>query len=375
MVRDVFITAAKRSPVAPRGGALAHLDLGDLSGPVLRAVATDTDRDGGTHVICGNALGAGGNPARFIALAAGLSEVTAAFSIDTQCCAGLDAIGLGLRLIQSGGADTVLAGGAESFSRAPIRMHRPINKDAVPVPYDRPAFSPWADRDPDMITAAGALADRDRISRTRQETYAIESHAKHRAAAATGSFADEIVPLAGIDTDTFARDLRPATCARLPALAGSNAYAVTAATTAVEADAAAFVRLSSTPVPGDVPIRVIDHMAIGGDPAMPATVPRDAVVAILSRSRNISSADLMCVEVMEAFAVQAIDFIDNAGVSIDRINNDGGALARGHPIAASGAILAVRLVQRLKSAPAGCHGLAVIAGAGGLASALLLRRD
>lgn len=375
MVREVFITAAKRSPVAPRGGALAHLDLAGLAGPVLRAVATGTDRDGGTHVICGNALGAGGNPARLIALAAGLPETTPALSVDTQCCAGLDAIGLGLRLIQSGGADAALAGGAESFSRAPIRMHRPFDTDAAPIAYDRPAFSPWADRDPDMISAAGVLADRNRITRPRQETYAIDSHAKHRATATAGQFADEIVPLNGVDTDTFARPLRRETCARLPALAGSDAHAVTAATTAVEADAAAFVRMSSTPVPDDIPIRVIDHVAVGGDPAMPATVPRDAMAAILSQNRNVSAADLMCVEVMEAFAVQAIDFIDTADIPIDRINNDGGALARGHPIAASGAILAVRLAQRLKSAPAGSHGLAVIAGAGGLASALLLRRD
>ncbi len=374
MSRPVYIAAAKRSPVCPRRGGLGGLSLSDLGGPVLASVAGTVDA-GRTRVVLGNALGAGGNPARMVALAAGLPTDVAAMTVDTQCCAGLDAVALGAHLIGAGAADTVLAGGVESFSRAPLRAHRPLDPGGDPQPYDRPPFTPWADRDPDMIAAAGALSDLRGISRTRQEAFAIDSHAKHRAAQAAGAFAAEIVPLAGITADSFARDLSPGLCARLPALAGTATHAVTAATTAVEADAAACLRLSSTPPQDGPAIRLLASVSVGGDPALPGAVPSAAISRILSQNGNISPESLFAIEIMEAFAAQIIDAIDNAGLPIDRINTDGGALARGHPIGASGAILAVRLVQRLWAAPAGSLGLAAIAGAGGLATAVLMGRD
>ena len=117
MTRPVYVGAARRSIVAPRGGALAHLEPHQLAAPVLQAVLRDAGL--ASHqideVICGNALGAGGNPARLLVLAAGLPEKVAGLTIDRQCCSGLDALLLGQALISAGQADVVIAGGVESY--------------------------------------------------------------------------------------------------------------------------------------------------------------------------------------------------------------------------------------------------------------------
>ncbi|MCV0429060.1 MAG: thiolase family protein, partial [Roseibium sp.] len=132
---SAFIIAARRTPVAPRGGDLSAYQADELAAPVLAALVRDTGLSGNQvdHVILGNALYAGGNPARLAALRAGLPQSVPAMTLDTQCCSGLDAILQGVRLIESGAADCVLAGGAESFSRAPIRMHRPLDRQGGPV--------------------------------------------------------------------------------------------------------------------------------------------------------------------------------------------------------------------------------------------------
>ena len=122
-----LIHAWARSAVVPHGGAFGQLTAHELGAPVLQALLAR----GGVHpeavdaLVIGNALGAGGNPARMLTLAAGLPERCPAYTVDTQCCAGLDAVTLAVGLIASGQADVVVAGGVEAWSRAPIRQHRP----------------------------------------------------------------------------------------------------------------------------------------------------------------------------------------------------------------------------------------------------------
>jgi acetyl-CoA C-acetyltransferase len=373
-----FIAAARRTAVVPRGGAFAGIEAIDLAASSIRAVLDDaglspSDVD---EVMLGNALYGGGNPARVAALKAAVPAEVPASTIDTQCCAGLDAILLAAARIKAGEADVIVAGGVESFSRAPIRARRPTSPDEVAQPYDRPPFTPWPERDPDMIPAAAALAAEWDMSRSAQEAFAIESHRK---ALARGAPAAEFVKLCGLAHDPFARRLTTGLCTRLPVLAGSSTHGVTAATTAVEADAAAAVLLVSERALASIrpPARII-HIAgagrTGGDPERPALAPIAAARSALQHA-GLSGSLVSVAEIMEAFAVQAMACIRALDLDPARVNPGGGALGRGHPIGASGAIVAVRAWHELQMMDSGASGLAAIAAAGGLGSAVLLRAE
>ncbi|SFJ82246.1 thiolase family protein [Bradyrhizobium sp. Gha] len=372
-MRVAYLVAARRTAVAARGGAFKAVEADELGAAPIRAVVADTGiaPEAIDDVIFGNALYGGGNPARLAALRAGLPDHVPALTIDSQCCGGLDAIMLAAERIASGSADAVIAGGVESFSRAPLRARRPRHADETPLPYDRPPFAPWPERDPDMIAAAATLAERFAISRARQDEFAIASHRK---ALQNPPGAAEIVPLAALAQDAFPRALTGATCARLAPLAGNAAFGVTRATVAVEADAAAALLVVSETMARRLnakrPLSIISAVRRGGDPAIPGMAPIAAAERLLAAER-IAPARIAVAEVMEAFAAQAIACVEGIGVPESSLNRAGGGLARGHPIGASGAILAVRLWHELQSEPSGVLGLAAIAAAGGLGSALL----
>ncbi|MGJ8618108.1 MAG: beta-ketoacyl synthase N-terminal-like domain-containing protein, partial [Sulfitobacter sp.] len=175
---SAYIIAACRSPVAPRGGALSQLSMHDLAAPILRAALSQAKLDPNDvdEVIVSNALGAGGNPARIMSLAAGLPDRIAGLSIDRQCAGGLDALLLARQMIRSGDANVVVAGGVESYSRRPMRMQT-FADGRAPVAYDQAPFTPWPDRDPDMAEAADALAKSQGITRKAQDEWAMSSHA------------------------------------------------------------------------------------------------------------------------------------------------------------------------------------------------------
>ena len=374
MNRDVFITDAKRTPVAPRGGAFSALSVDELCAPVIGKIREQATMDADVElVLVGNGLYGGGNPARLVALATGIPETVSAMTVDTQCCAGMDAISLAADAIRVGRASCVLAGGVESFSRSPVRLHRGLRPGDQNVRYDRPPFTPWPNRDPDMLAAAAELASAGEILRADQEDFAIGSHERARTASAADGFLDEIAPVADVSRDEFTRNLSLTLCARMPVLAGASPHGITAATTAVEADAAAFVMLRETPDETGATIRLRDSIAGGADPTLPGLAPIEVARQLLDRN-GLAPDDLACVEIMEAFAAQAIAFINALDLPPSHVNVSGGALARGHPIGASGAILVVRLVHELRKLPEGSLGLGAIAGAGGLASCILVER-
>ncbi|WP_371345106.1 beta-ketoacyl synthase N-terminal-like domain-containing protein [Ancylobacter sp. IITR112] len=373
-MNPAFLLAARRTAVAPRGGAFRAVEAHDLAAPVLRACLDDAgvaphEVD---HVLLGNALSGGGNVARLAALAAGLSESVPALTVDTQCCSGLDAIQLAACLVQSGAARLVLAGGVESFSRSPLRGTRPKAKGEAPVFYDRPPFTPWPARDPDMIEVLARAAQG--YSRERQAEFAIASHA--RALAARERLEAEIVPVAGLAFDSFTRALTPALCARAPVLHREGASELDAAGVAVEADAAAVVLVGAQ--------GWADRRRQGGHPVAEVSFarsfggaadnPPEALDDALARAPLPDWREISVVELMEASAGQALTTCARAGLDPASINRGGGALARGHPIGASGAILAVRQFHELAREAPGMLGLSAIAAAGGLASVLMLQR-
>ncbi|MDM7932895.1 thiolase family protein [Tabrizicola sp.] len=347
------LIAARRTAVVPRGGAFARLSIEALAAPVLLACLADAGigADRVDEVILSNALGAGGNPARRVALAAGLPEHVAGLTLDRQCAGGLDAILLARALVDSGAADVVLAGGVESYSRRPLRLATDPDGGA-PMAYDQSPFTPWPDRDPGMADAAEALAQRLGISRDRQEAWAAESHAK----ALKADHSAEIVAVADVTRDAFARRLTPGLLARAPVVSGS----VTAATAAVAADAAAVCLVVSDRVAKGRGLAILGGATVGANPVEPGLAPLAAIARVWDRT------PLTMVEVMEAYAVQAIAVVEGAAIDPALVNSGGGALARGHPIGASGAILAVRLFHGLQQG----RGLATIASAGGIGTAL-----
>lgn len=372
-----WIVDAVRTAVAPRQGAHALMQANDLASEVIKALVARelADIDGRIEVILGNGLYGGGNPARVAALQAGLAPVSPAFTLDTQCCSGLDAIAFAAARISSGCADIVLAGGVESYSRSPLRFWRPLDASQAPIFYARPPFTPWPDQDPDLIVAAADLAAELKITRGAQEEYAIESHRK---AISKSSMSAEIVCVNGLREDSFSRRLSQKICSRLSAIAGHTPFDLTAATIAVEADAAAVLLLASEKYLNRLsrlhhPVRIVGSNTGGFDPSRPALAPIEPARQAL-RAHSTSVESLAVVEIMEAFAVQAMAFLSIMGVNPAIANRRGGALARGHPIGASGAILAVRLFHELQMEANRARGLAAIAAAGGLGSALLLER-
>ncbi len=364
---NAYIIAACRSPVAPRGGALSHLALHALAAPIVQAALSQAGIAGAdvNELFASNALGAGGNPARIIALAAGLPETIAGLSIDRQCAGGMDTLLLARQMIRSGDADVVIAGGVESYSRRPLRLHT-FADGRVPVAYDQAPFTPWSDRDPDMAGAADTLAKSQGITRDAQDLWAMNSH---KAAMAFHPTAAELIPLAGVIKDTFTRRLTPALCARATTITGT----ITAANAAVAADAAAFCIVVSERIARSLngaKVEIIAGATMGGAPDCPGLAPLVAIKNVLEQT-GISAAELTAAEIMEAYAVQAIACVKRAGLDPKIVNQCGGALARGHPIGASGTINVVRLFHTLQST--GGTGLAAIAAAGGIGSALLLR--
>lgn len=371
-----FLIAARRTPVVPRNGAFSELEAHELAAPVFQALLDDAGIESTLvdSVIMGNALYAGGNPARMASLAAGLPESVAAMTIDTQCCSGMDAISLAVSRVESANDDVVIAGGLESWSRAPIRTRRATRRGEPHIDYLRPPFSPWPERDPDMLVAAASLAMLENISRSEQERFAQASHERALLSRKAG-LSGEIVALNAVLDDAFSRVLSDKLLKRLPVISEAGACSLTSATAAVEADAGAAVLVVSEKALPKVlksgrPVKVCGLLSCGSDPGQPALAATQAVLRLLERL-NINIQSISVVELMEAFAVQAIVGYRTIGLDPKKTNRSGGALSRGHPVGASGAINVVRLWHELQKEPAGSLGLAGIAAAGGLGTAMV----
>lgn len=383
-----LIAAWARSAVAPRGGAFRQLTPHELAAPLIQALLNSTGLPPAAidAVIAGNALGAGGNPARMGALAAGLPDGCAALSIDTQCCSGLDAVNTAVGLIASGQAAVVIAGGVEAWSRAPIRQHRPLQADGIAQAYERPAFAPDPARDPDLLVSAARHAARHGHTRSAQDAHAVLSH--QRALAGCLAMRDEIVPIAGLDCDAYPRHLNLARVARMPvAIPAATTTAqgreldcsLTPLTISARADGGAFVLLASPEAceRWNLQPRAAWRAgaAVGAAPETPMVVAEQAARLALQRASLASIQDVAVVELHDAFAVQGLDFCAALGLNPETINRRGGGIARGHPIGASGAIALVRVLADLYSDHlAGATGLAAIAGAGGIGTATVVER-
>ncbi len=374
----VYIVAARRTPIRPKNGDLKMVPFYDLASIPIRTLlhdlkgltrsmglnTSDADPLGSTEVhslIAGNALGAGGNPARLMALAAGLSQQIPALTVDTQCCSGLDAIGLAyerLRASSGMGPTTILSRRSESASLAPIRHDRRSGEA-----YDEAPFTPWPDEDPSMIDAAINLAQTRKFNEQVIQDWACKSF---------GAQADRrsIVCCGGLESD---RESRALTLQLFRRLSGFKPF--NPALMAPLADGAAFAALTtdlSIAHSESSVLEILDYRQAGADPQMPGLS-----CAALSNWLSTCEADFqfhrqqLVVSLMESFVVQVLANIQDLDLNPDLVNPWGGLLSRGHPIGASGAVLVCDLFDNLLP---GQIGLAMIPAAGGLASGLLVRR-
>ncbi len=371
--REAIVVAARRTPIATRGGRLARHPVDALASLAIRASLDDAERNTGHHlpiadVIIGNCMGPGGNTARVAALAAGLDVEVPGMTVDRQCGSGLSAIATAAAMIRAGDAHAVVAGGAESASTAPVRL-----QDGHP--YARAAFSPEGHPDPDMLPAAEALGRRFGITRESQDGYALRSHQAAERAIRAGLFDEELVPVDSTTADDGPRADLGRMLRRFPPLAGG---AVTAGNSCRVSDGAAAVALVDDGSRGSAPgLRLVASATVGCDPTFPGIGPVAAVERVLSLA-DTSLDDIAAIEIVEAFAAQTLAVLGVLGLhgmdgTDPRVCADGGALALGHPWGASGAISVVRLFSRLvrAGAPAGTRGLATAAVGGGMGVAVL----
>ncbi|WP_017347603.1 thiolase family protein [Pantoea sp. A4] len=378
------IVAAYRTPVGRAYGALSSLSLSELLAPLFGKISADARfcADQVDEVIIGNATGGGGNIARLAALSAGLPLSIPAVTIDRQCGAGLEAVMQACRLIQAQAGDCYLAGGVESVSTAPWRVEKPATAKQLPRFFSRAQFSPEEIGDPEMGVAAENVASKYGISRERQDAFALRSHQRAVAAQQKGLFNAELVPLrAGEQWVNQDECPRPATSleklAALPAAFVAQG-SVTAGNCCPLNDGAALVLIMSRRKAREAGfssgLQFVDGCSAGVDPHYLGIGPVPATQKLMQRQQMADLSDVGLIEFNEAFASQVLASLDLLGVDEQRVNQQGGAIALGHPYGASGAILVTRLFhQRAASGENSDYALAMLGIAGGLGLSALFK--
>ncbi|MEZ5853419.1 MAG: hypothetical protein R3D67_01235 [Hyphomicrobiaceae bacterium] len=379
---SAYIIAARRSANGRLGGLHRTRRLEDLAGPVLDKTIEDSglDRSAIDLLTLGN-TSAIANPARLVALIAGLGEGVPALTIDRQNCSGLEAIIAGCRAIECGEADAVAAGGAEALSMAPWLIAKPRGLHQTPrflaLGHDDnaiPATSAEAE-------AANALAAHHALDRRTLDRLAFRSQESAGDANDKRLMAGEIVALRSKTNelyDEFVDGTDLEDLAALPLIAGEGT--ATAGNLTATADGAAFViavsrrlyeRLGKPPA---LAIKARATVAVAPGDGEPASI---AAARRLAQNQGFGSlGDIQRVELGEASAAEHHVFQQALSVSQSALNADGGQLARGQPTGAAGAILLVRLFTALVRGkpdyPAGARGLSVIGGSDGQAAAMLV---
>ncbi|HDB2599893.1 TPA: thiolase family protein [Staphylococcus aureus] len=375
-MQEAYIVAYGRSAAAKaKQGALFHERPDDVAAKVLQGVLKRIDRKFNKNmiedVIVGTAFPEGlqgQNIARTIALRAGLSDTVPGQTVNRYCSSGLQTIAIAANQIMAGQGDILVAGGVELMSAVPMGGNEPTNNPTLQ--YDDIGASY-----PMGLTAENVASQFD-VSREDQDAYAVRSHQRAYDAQRDGRFKDEIIPIqvnsveytnAGpkVHTNIFDQDefIRPDTT--MEALAKLRTVfkadgTVTAGTSAPLSDGAGFVVLMSgdkVKELGVTPIaRFVGFKAVGVDPKIMGIGPAYAIPEVLSLS-NLSVEDIDLIELNEAFASQTIASIKEVGLDISRTNVNGGAIALGHPLGATGAMLTARLLNEMGRRPDSRYGM------------------
>lgn len=380
---EAFIVEAVRTPVGRRNGGLSTLHPVDVAAHVLgrlierSGIAPDAVDD----VILGNTDSIGpqvGDIARLSWLAAGLPEHVPGVTIDRQCGSSQQAVHFAAQAVMSGSQDIVVAGGVQMMSVVPINMAWTVCSELLhkdPFSSSECWQARYGAKDIDQFRSADMIAEKWSITRQEMEEYAFSSHQRAIHAIDNGYFTNQIEPLAGLSADEGPR--RDSTLERMAGLATlREGGRVTAALSSQISDAAAALLVCSAQAIKDhnlTPLaRVHSMTVIGDDPEFMLTAPIPGTRRILQRSGlNINDIDLF--EVNEAFASVVMAWQRELDVARDRVNVNGGAIALGHPIGASGARIMTDLLGELKRSGKR-YGLQTMCEGGGQANVTILER-
>lgn len=394
MTKEVVITSAYRTPIGNFGGVFKSLSAVDLGVTVVTKILADTGlkSDAIDEVIFGNVLhaGLGQNVARQVALNAGLSYDTPAFTIDIVCGSGLKAVELGAQKIQTGNADIVLVGGTENMSQAPYvlqgqrwgsRMGDSKVVDTMLKDGLSDAFAGYH-----MGITAENIVQQYGLTREEQDAFAADSQRKAQLAIEKGRFKEEIAPVTipqrkgepllvdqdeypkfGTTVDKLAK-LRPAFIKDEGTVTAGNASGIN--------DGAAAILLMSKEKAEELglPIlaKITSYASAGVDPSIMGCGPIPATKKALAKAQ-LTIDDIDLIEANEAFAAQALAVSRDLGFDNEKVNVNGGAIALGHPIGASGAHILVTLLAEMAKRDVR-HGLATLCIGGGQGQSIIVTR-
>ncbi|MCU1482323.1 MAG: beta-ketoadipyl CoA thiolase [Subtercola sp.] len=389
---EAFVIGGVRTPIGRYGGALATVRPDDLAALVIRELVarTGVDADVIDDVIFGDANQAGEdnrNVARMAVLLAGLPVTVPGITVNRLCASGLSAVQLASAMVKSGEADIVIAGGVESMTRAPWVQAKPDKAWGKPgAAYDtsigwrfpNPEFLKRDKYTFSMPETGEEVGRQEGITREDADAFALRSHQRALAAAAAGHFDDEIVAVetkAGLVT----ADEGPRANTSMQVLAGlrpvvAGGTLVTAGNASPLNDGAAAVLVASEAAVERYGLRprarVIGGSSAGVSPEVMGLGPIPAVQKLFART-GLTNDDIGAIELNEAFATQALAVVRRLGFDESLVNADGGAIALGHPLGASGTRILVTLLGRMKREGA-ARGLATMCVGVGQGAALVV---
>jgi acetyl-CoA C-acetyltransferase len=379
---EAYIVDAVRTPVGKRGGGLSGTHPADLGGAALAALMARSGIDPAAveDVIfgCVDTVGPqAGDIARTAWLAAGLPDHVPGVTVDRQCGSSQQAVHFAAQAVLSGTADVVVAGGVQHMSAVPISYAmtaaRPLGF-ADPFSGSAGWRARYGDAELSQFRSAEMIAAKWSVSRATMEEFAVRSHERAIAARAEGRFSREIEPVAGVAADEGPREPDWDKIRSLPPLIDGGS--VTAAVSSQISDAAAALLIVSERglrVHGLTPRARVHHLsALGADPVWMLTAPIPATARALAKAGlTIDGIDL--VEINEAFASVVLAWLRETGADPARVNVNGGAIALGHPLGATGARLMTTLLHELEQR-GGRYGLQTMCEGGGQANVTIIER-
>ncbi|BDG35751.1 thiolase family protein [Saccharococcus caldoxylosilyticus] len=389
MKRDAVIVSAVRTAIARQGGALATVPAHIFGAEVIKEAMRRANivPEMVDDVIMGNVLSGGGNIARLTALQTGLSLELTGLTVDRQCGSGINAVNLAAQAIRAGDGDVYIAGGVESMSRAPYLMDRPEKPySSTPPSFRKSQLSPKEIGDPPMGITAENLVKKYGISREEQDEFALRSQQKMARAMQEGRFKEQIVPITVpvkkgepiiFDTDEHPRpNTTMEALAKLPPAFLEGGTVTAGNSSGLNDGASALVIMSREKAEelGLTPLAVIRAYAVAGvDPNIMGIGPVPATRKVLKKA-GLTLDDMDLIEINEAFAAQVIACDRELNMNPEKVNVNGGAIAHGHPLGATGAILITKAVYELQRS-GGRYALITACIGGGQGIATIIERE
>jgi acetyl-CoA C-acetyltransferase len=379
---DAYIVEAVRTPVGRRGGGLSQVHPADLGAVVLRALVdrAGVDPSAVEDVVFGSVDTIGpqaGDIARTCWLAAGLPEEVPGTTVDRQCGSGQQAVHFAAQAVMSGTADVVVAGGVQSMSQIPISAAM-LAGQAYGFEDPFRGSTGWVERygtqEVSQFRSAEMIAEKWALTREEMEAFAVESHERAIRARAEGRFEREIVAVGEATADEGPREPNWEKIRSLPPL--TEGGRVTAAMASQISDAAAALLVVSERAleeHGLTPRARVHHLSVrGADPIFMLTAPIPATEHALQKT-GLTLDDIDLVEINEAFASVVLAWQRETGADLSKVNVNGGAIALGHPLGATGARLMTTLLHELERTE-GRYGLQTMCEGGGQANVTILER-